>query len=121
MAKGDDLQERLIGFAVMIIKFCSKLPKTDAGRHVAGQLLRSGTAPAPHYGEARSAESKKDFLHKLRIALKELNETAVWLEIIERAEMVPKSEMAQIRAECDELCKILGASVRSVTSGITSK
>jgi four helix bundle protein len=114
MAKGDDLQDRLINFAVMIITFCSKLPKTEAGRHIAGQLVRSGTAPAPHYGEARSAESKRDFLHKLRIALKEMNESAVWLEIIERAEMVPKCDMVEIRTECDELCRILGASVRSV-------
>ena len=71
MAKGDDIQERLINFAVSIINLCSELPKTQAGKHVAGQLLRSGTSPAPNYAEARGAESRNDFSHKLKITLKE--------------------------------------------------
>ena len=65
MAKGDDIQERLINFAVSIIQLADKLPKTTAGRHIAGQILRSGTSPAPNYAEARSAESSNDFIHKL--------------------------------------------------------
>ncbi len=77
MAKGDDIQERLIRFAARIIKVCDALPSTVAGRHVAGQLLRCGTAPAPQHGEARSAESPDDFIHKLKIAVKELNESEV--------------------------------------------
>ena len=82
MAKGDDIQERLIDFAVNIIQLAAKLPRSSARKHISGQILRSGTSPAPNYAEARSAESSKDFIHKLKIALKELNETAVWLEII---------------------------------------
>ena len=82
MAKGDDIQERLIDFAVSIIQLTTKLPKSSAGKHIAGKLLRSGTSPAPNYAEARSAESSNDFIHKLKIALKELNETVVWLQII---------------------------------------
>ena len=85
MAKGDDIEERLINFAVAIIALCDKLPDTTGGRHVGGQLLRSGTSPAPNYSEARSAESKRDFVHKLRIALKEMNESRVWLKIIIRS------------------------------------
>ena len=81
MARGDDIEERLIDFAVMMIALCEKMPETRAGRHVAGQLVRSGTSPAPQYGEARGAESRRDFVHKLRICLKELNESRIWLEI----------------------------------------
>ncbi len=67
MAKGDDLEERMITFAVRVIKLCGYLPKTQAGRHVAKQLLHRGTSPAPNYAEARGAESANDFIHKLKI------------------------------------------------------
>ena len=69
-AKGDDLEERLIRFAVIIIRLGDRLPPTPAGCHISGQLLRSGTSPAPNYSEGRSAESRNDFIHKLRICLK---------------------------------------------------
>jgi len=113
MAKGDDIQERLIDFAVSIIQLTTKLPKFSAGKHIAGQILRSGTSPAPNYAEARSAESSKDFIHKLKIALKELNETAVWLQIIIRSKMLPLEECIELQKECGELCRIIGASVRT--------
>jgi four helix bundle protein len=67
LAKGDDIEERLIDFAVRVIRVSKALPETPEGRHISGQLLRSGTSPAPNYGEARSAESKRDFVHKLKI------------------------------------------------------
>ena len=113
MAKGDELEERLIDFAARIVKLCAALQKTDAGRHVAGQLLRSATSPAANYAEARAAESRKDFVHKLKIALKELNETSVWLRIIQRSEMMPMNRLAALRAECAELCKIINASIQT--------
>ena len=113
MAKGDDIQERLIDFAVNIIHFTAKLPKSAAGKHIAGQLLRSGTSPAPNYAEARSAESPNDFIHKLKIALKELNETIVWLQIITRGKMLPMDECINLQKECDELCRIISASVKT--------
>ena len=69
VAKGDDIEERLINFAVRIIKLCDSLPQTRAGTHIAGQLLRSGTSPAANYSEARNAESTNDFVHKLKICL----------------------------------------------------
>ena len=62
----DDLEERLVDFAVRIIKLTASLPKSPAGKHVAGQIMRSGTSPAPNYGEARGAESHADFVHKVR-------------------------------------------------------
>ena len=76
MAKGDDLETRLIDFAVRIIELCDRLPLSSAGNHIGRQLMRSGTSPAPNYAEARAAESQRDFVHKLKIALKEMNENA---------------------------------------------
>lgn len=111
MAKGDDIEERLIDFAVRIIKLCSQLPKTPAGQHVAGQLLRCGTSPAAHYVEARGAESDNDFIHKLKVCLKELNESRVWLKIIAKSEMLPASQLGPITQENDELCRIISSSV----------
>jgi len=113
MAKGDDIEERLIEFAVRVIRLCAHLPRTQAGKHVAGQLLRSGTAPAANYAEARGAESTRDFVHKLRICLKELNESRVWLRIIARSEMLPESKLQGIANECDELCRIINASIKT--------
>jgi four helix bundle protein len=84
-SQADELEERLIDFAVRIVKLSGGLPRNAAGRHIAGQILRSGTSPAPNYGEARGAESAADFVHKLRVVLKELNETSIWLRVIERS------------------------------------
>ena len=79
-----DLEDRLIDFAVRIIRLAESLPKTKVGNHVSGQLIRCGTSPAPNYGEAQSAESRADFIHKMKVSLKELRETRVWLLIIVR-------------------------------------
>jgi len=83
-SQSDQLEERLIEFAARILRLAAELPKTSAGRHIAQQILRSGTAPAPNYAEARGAESRADFIHKLGIVQKELNETSVWLRIVLR-------------------------------------
>ena len=83
--RADELEERLIDFAVRVIRLSASLPNTAAGKHIAGQILRSGTSPAPNYGEARGAESHADFTHKLGIVLKELNESSIWLRVIERS------------------------------------
>ena len=80
-----DLEERLIDFAVRIIKLTEAFPNTRSGNHIRGQVLRSGTSPAPNYAEAQSAESRSDFVHKIKIALKELRETKVWLRMIGKA------------------------------------
>src|SRR3982074_3260359 len=112
-SKANILEERLIDFAVRIVKLSASLPKTPAGKHIAGQILRSGTSPAPNYGEARGAESHADFVHKLRIVLKELNETAIWLRVIERSHMLRKELLADIVGENKELCKVFTASLRT--------
>lgn len=111
MVKGQNIEDRLVDFAVAIIGLCESMPASVAARQVAGQLLRSGTAPAPNYAEARGAESRRDFIHKVRIALKELNETAVWLRIAERSRLVPVERIARVQAEAHELARILNASI----------
>ena len=111
LSRADELQERLIGLAVRIIHVSSHFPKTPAGRHVAAQILRSGTSPAPNYGEARGAESMADFVHKLRVALKELNETAIWLDIIVR--MVRPELLDGLIKEDQELGRIIASSIRT--------
>lgn len=109
--RGDDIEERLIDFAVRIVRVCDALPNGQSTRHISGQLLRSGTSPAPNYAEARGAESKKDFVHKLKIVLKELNESRVWLKIIIRTEMLPQPRLEELLDECDQLCRIVNASI----------
>ena len=109
----DALQEMLVLFAARIIDLAAYLPKTAAGRHVAGQVLRSGTSPAPNYAEARGAESRADFVHKLRIAVKELNETGIWLNIVLKARMASDALVTGLVKENRELACILSASIRT--------
>ena len=103
----------MIDFAVRIINVIEALPNTKVGHHIGGQLLRSGTSPAPNYGEAQSAESRKDFIHKMKIALKELRETLIWLRIIERKELCDPKELKHITGECDQLIAIFVKSVKT--------
>lgn len=113
MAKGEDIESRLVDFAVMIIQLTDALPNIRSGNHPAGKLLRSGTSPAAHYAEARGAESDKDFLHKLRLASKELNESRVWLKIIWKGKLLPYDQIKGTYTECDELCRIINASIKT--------
>jgi len=116
-SRADELEERLIDFAVRIVKLSSCLPKTPAGKHIAGQILRSGTSPAPNYGEARGAESHADFVHKARIVLKELNETSIWLRMIERSCILKPELLTEIIQENNELCRIFTASLATARKG----
>jgi len=109
-----DLEERLIDFAVRIIRIAGSLPKTKVGNHIAGQLIRCGTSPAPNYGEAQSAESRSDFIHKMKICLKELRETKVWLIMIVRANLIKsKSKLEPLINENDELISIFVTSINT--------
>jgi len=86
-----DLEERLLRYSARIIKVVDALPATRTGQHIAGQILRSGTSPYPNHGEAQAAESAKDFVHKLRVSLKELRETKRWLKLIKYIKLVKNS------------------------------
>ena len=113
MAKGDDIEKRLVNFAVRIVKVSDSLPNKRSANHIAGQLLRSGTSPAAQYAEARAAESSKDFQHKLKLCYKELNETRVWLKIIIQSQLAQPEKMSSLFQECDELCRIISASINT--------
>ncbi len=109
-----DLEERLIDFAIRIIRIAESLPKTKVGNHIAGQLIRCGTSPAPNYGEAQSAESRADFIHKMKVCLKELRETKIWLLMIIRAKLVkPASKLEPLIDENDELISIFVSSIKT--------
>jgi four helix bundle protein len=107
----DELLERLIDFAVRVGKVVDALPDTRMGRHVAGQLVRSGTSPAPNYEEGCAAESRADFIHKLSICLKELRESRCWIRLIIKTDMLPEHRMVELLDECNQLCNIIGQSV----------
>jgi four helix bundle protein len=111
--RANALEERLIQFAVDIVSLVGQLPQNPQAKHIASQILRSGTAAAPNYGEARAAESRGDFVHKLKICLKELNETAIWLRILKGSVAVDPDFVSRLVAENTELCKILVASVKT--------
>ena len=107
----DELSERLINFAARVGKVVDALPDRRMARHIAGQLVRCGTSPAPNYEEARAAESRADFVHKLGICLKELRESRSWILLIIRTELLPEHRMGELLDECDQLCKIIGQSI----------
>jgi four helix bundle protein len=108
-----DLEDRLLDFSARIIRLVDALPNTRAANHVAGQLVRCGTSPYGNHGEVEAAESRRDFVHKLRICLKELKETKRWLRLLQKASLVPEKKMGAILGETEELIKIFFASVRT--------
>lgn len=109
------LEERLIEFASRIIDMVEALPKTAAAKHLGGQILRSGTSPALNYGEAQAAESKDDFLHKMKICLKELRETLVCLRLIAKRNWFAVSKLEPIISENNQLVSIFVASAKTAS------
>ena len=108
-----DLEDRLLEFSARIIRLVDALPNTRAANHLAGQILRSGTSPYGNHGEVEAAESRKDFVHKLKVCLKELKETRRWLRLVKKSKMLLEKNMVLILAESEELIRIFFASVRT--------
>jgi four helix bundle protein len=108
-----NLEDRLLEFSARIIRLVDALPNTRAANHLAGQILRSGTSPYGNHGEVEAAESRKDFIHKLKVCLKELKETRRWLRLVKKSKMLPEKNMVLILAESEELVRIFFASVRT--------
>ena len=114
-----ELEDRLIDFAATIIILASKFEKNYAGSHLAGQIIRSGTSPALNYGEAQSAESTKDFIHKMGICLKELRESFVCLKIIEKASLMKEEALlVSAKAEVNELISIFVSSIKTAKNNL---
>lgn len=109
-----DLEERLIDFSVLIIELVEKIPNTRSGNHLAGQIVRSGTSGALNYGEAQSAESRKDFIHRMTVCLKELRETLVNLKVMHRSNLFQEEKLIiDAKKEADELISIFVKSIET--------
>ena len=109
-----DLEERLLAFSVRVIRVTEAMKKTRAGLHLADQLLRAGTAPYGQHGEAEGAESRDDFIHKLKLCYKELREARRWLMLVQRVELVANPpSLNELIGEADELVRIFAASLRT--------
>jgi len=108
-----DLQERLVSFAAEVCQIVEKLPSTRIGNHIAGQVIRCATSPGPNYAEAQGAESRRDFIHKLKLCLKELRETQTWLLFIQRMNLVPNQPLEALVLESNELIAIFVASIKT--------
>ena len=109
--RGEELEERLLDFAARVGKVVDALPDTRLARHIAGQLVRSGTSPASNYAEACAAESRRDFTHKLGIVLKELRESRSWVKLIMKADLLPEPRITPLWDEARQLCRIIGKSI----------
>ena len=111
-----NLQERLLAYAALIVRIVERLPKTRAGNHIGGQLLKSGTSPLSNHGEAQAAESSRDFVHKMRICLKELRESERWLLLIQKVGFLPSDpDVASALQETDELIRIFVKSIQTAS------
>ena len=115
MSQADDILNRMIAFALAITKACRFIPRNRTTSHICGQLLRSATAVAPNYAEARAAESPRDFIHKLGIVLKELNESLVWLKMLQQMGPAETTTIGALAKECDELCRIVYSSIKTAS------
>ena len=115
-----ELEDRLIDYAVLMIKIASLLPKSPEGNVLRYQLTKSGTSPALNYGEAQEAESKNDFIHKMKIGNKELRESSVNLRIIDRAELLKNHSeiLNKGMKETNELIAIFTSSIKTARKGI---
>ena len=109
--KGDDIADRFLDFGVRVLRLATALPKTLAGKHVGGQLIRCGTSAGANYEEARGAESRSDFVHKLGVSWKETRELWFWLRLIQRSQLVTPALVAGLVGEANELSAILSRSL----------
>jgi four helix bundle protein len=116
--KGDDIADRLIDFAVRVIRLCESLPKSIVGKHIAGQLVRSGTSAGANYEEGRGGESAADFIHKLGVAWKETRESWYWLRVIHRAKLVKPDLLDGLLQEAIELSAILSKSISTARKSL---
>ena len=114
-----NLEDRLIDYSVLIIEIANSMSKTSAGKHLSNQLIRSGTSASLNYGEAQSGESRKDFIHKIKIVLKELRESFVCLKIIYKTKLYKSEEEIQTAIkENDELISIFVKSVETARKNL---
>ena len=114
-----DLEDRFIDFTIRISNVVDEIDDSKLGVNIAGQLIRSGSSPALNYGEAQNAESRKDFVHKMKIILKELKESRICLKIIERKPLIKNTKkLAPIMKETEELIAIIYKSIETAKTNM---
>ena len=118
-AKAGRFAERTVDYGLAVMEYCESLPRTAAGRHVGDQLLRSATSVAANYAEASEAESTADFVHKMKVAMKELKESGVWLIFASR--LAPCEAVESLRAESRELLPMVGKSINTASARMQGK
>jgi four helix bundle protein len=111
VGKAFDLEDRLVALGTEVSRIALRLPSDRLGKHVSDQLIRCGTAPAANCAEARSCESRRDFIHKMKVGLKELRETFVWLKYLRNLGMGPRESIDEALGETDQLIAIFVASI----------
>ena len=118
-SKAGKLAERTVDYGLAVMEYCESLPRTAAGRHVGDQLLRSATSVAANYAEASEAESTADFVHKMKVAMKELKESRVWLTFASR--LAPCEAVESLCAESRELLLMVGKSINTASARMQGK
>ena len=109
--KATQISDRLLDYGTTIVEICVRLNKTVIGRHIGNQLLRAGTSVGANYEEARGAQSKADFIHKLQIVLKEIRESMYWLKLIQQANLLRGEEVKEAINRTQQISNIIGKSI----------
>jgi four helix bundle protein len=117
-----DLEERLIDYSVEVLEIIDALPNNKGANHLGSQLVRSSTAPALNYGEAQSAESRKDFIHKMRVSLKELRESRVCMKVIKKRRYLQvEAKITSALAETEQLIAIFVKSIQTAQKNLSKE
>lgn len=115
--KGENISQRLLNFANQVLQIVSKLPRDFAAKHIAKQLVRSATGSGSNYEEARGAESRADFVHKIKVSAKEMRESHYWLRLLDNSKIVVETDLSSVIREAHELVAILTASAKTAQTG----
>ena len=113
MGREYNLEDRLLRFAADTCRVAEQMPASRTGNHICSQLIRCGTSPSANYAEARGSESRRDFVHKLKLCLKELRESLAWLRLVARLDLRPPAQLETVLGEANELIAIMVVSVRT--------
>src|SRR5215813_1396755 len=111
--KGENIATRLRVFAADVVRLCRRFPEDAAAKHISRQLVRAATGGGANYEEARGAESRADFIHKVGVANKEVREALYWLRLIKEADLIVSAELDALVREADELVAILTSSIKT--------
>ena len=118
--KGDNIADRLLAYGSDVMSYAFKIPRNDAGKHIRLQLIRAGTAGGANYEEARSAQSRSDFVFKVSLAAKEIRESRYWLRLVKKSELACEFDSKSLLKEANELISILMSCIKTARKGCES-